>query len=116
MNMKKERARRIVKLVILAIIMIPLFGLLVMALWNWLMPELFGLPKIGFLQAWGLFLLSKILFGSFRGQPGRHHHRNGGGRWAAMSEEEREAFRRGIRERHPHHGDAENARAPDAGG
>ncbi|BDD12443.1 hypothetical protein FUAX_48750 (plasmid) [Fulvitalea axinellae] len=32
------------------------------SLWNWLLPELFGLPEIGFAQAAGLFLLSKLLF------------------------------------------------------
>jgi hypothetical protein len=32
-------------------------------LWNWLMPELFGLPSINFFQAFGLLLLSGFLFG-----------------------------------------------------
>lgn len=102
MNMKKERARRVVKFVILAILLIPLFGFVVMLLWNWLMPTLFGLPTIGFWQAWGLFVLSKILFGGFRGQSGRHHR--GGhlhGRWAQMSDEERAAFRRGAAQSRP---------------
>lgn len=34
-----------------------------MGLWNWLMPELFALPTIGFWQALGIFVLAKILFG-----------------------------------------------------
>ncbi len=38
------------------------FGLVVMLLWNWLMPAIFGLPLIGYWQAWGLVLLSHILF------------------------------------------------------
>jgi len=38
------------------------FGLVVMALWNWLMPEIFGLTRITYWQAWGLFLLFSILF------------------------------------------------------
>lgn len=38
------------------------FGLVVMALWNWLMPEIFGLSRITYWQAWGLFLLFSILF------------------------------------------------------
>lgn len=33
-------------------------------LWNWLMPEIFGLPEIGLAQAFGLLLLSSCLFGS----------------------------------------------------
>ena len=34
----------------------------VMLLWNSLMPTIFGLTKIGFWQAFGLLLLSTILF------------------------------------------------------
>ena len=30
-------------------------------LWNWLCPEIFGLPMISVLQAWGLSLLSSLL-------------------------------------------------------
>lgn len=40
-----------------------LFGNLIMWLWNWLMPGLFGLRTIGFWEGLGLFLLAKILFG-----------------------------------------------------
>lgn len=39
-------------------------GGIVMLLWNWLIPVLFGLKTITYLQALGLFLLSRILFGS----------------------------------------------------
>jgi hypothetical protein len=39
-----------------------LFGFVVMLLWNWLMPEIFGLKRIGYWQAWGLLALSSILF------------------------------------------------------
>jgi hypothetical protein len=33
-------------------------------LWNWLMPEIFGLKAITFLQAWGIVFLTGILFKS----------------------------------------------------
>lgn len=33
-------------------------------LWNWLMPTIFGLGKITFLQAWGLSILSGLLLKS----------------------------------------------------
>ncbi|MFH1572092.1 MAG: hypothetical protein ABIL09_29140 [Gemmatimonadota bacterium] len=39
-------------------------GLVVQALWNWLMPKLFGLPEITYWQAVGLFVLCHLLFGS----------------------------------------------------
>jgi len=45
------------------------FGLLVMLLWNWLMPALFGLGEITYWQAFGVLLLAKLLFGGF----GSHH-------------------------------------------
>lgn len=40
-------------------------GGIVMLLWNWLIPLIFGLKAISYLQALGLFLLSRILLGSF---------------------------------------------------
>lgn len=41
-----------------------LLSLLVWLLWNWLMPELFGLKTITWLQALGLSVLSGCLFRS----------------------------------------------------
>ena len=34
-------------------------------LWNWLCPVLFGLPALGFLQAWGLNVMCGCLFKSW---------------------------------------------------
>jgi hypothetical protein len=82
----------------LVVLFVALFGFLVMALWNWLMPALFGLKTIGYWQGLGLFILSKILFGGFRGSTGRggywrHRMRE---RWERMTPEEREKFRQGF--------------------
>jgi len=61
----------------LAFLFAFLFGWAVMYLWNWLMPEIFGLPTIGYWQAWGLVLLSHILLkGGWGGSGGGH----GGGK------------------------------------
>ncbi len=46
---------------ILAVLL--LFGIAVVLLWNWLMPELFGVRTISYAQAVGLILLSRILVG-----------------------------------------------------
>jgi hypothetical protein len=43
-------------------ILIVLLGYPVMLLWNWLIPELFGLSEITFWQAIGLNILCTILF------------------------------------------------------
>ncbi len=40
-----------------------LFGFVIMWLWNWLMPEIFGLTTLTYWQAVGLFILLKILIG-----------------------------------------------------
>jgi hypothetical protein len=42
-----------------------LFGWVVMLLWNWLMPDILGLKRLTYWQAWGLLILSHILFKSF---------------------------------------------------
>ena len=43
-------------------ILIVILGYPVMLLWNWLIPELFGLSEITFWQAIGLNILCTILF------------------------------------------------------
>ncbi len=42
-----------------------LFGFIIMWLWNWLMPDLFGLATLTYWQAVGIFILLKILLGGF---------------------------------------------------
>jgi len=37
---------------------------ILMLLWNWLMPGLFGFATIGYLKAFGLWMISRILFDS----------------------------------------------------
>ena len=55
------------------IVFAGLFSVLVLLLWNWLMPAIFGLTTITFFQAFGLLVLSKILFFGFhRGGHPRH--------------------------------------------
>jgi hypothetical protein len=52
-----------------------LFGYVVMWLWNWLMPELFGLGEIAFWQAVGLVILTRLLFGGIKmGDHDKGHH------------------------------------------
>src|SRR5260221_1793408 len=78
---------------------VAVLGGLVMLLWNAVVPELFiGARSIDYLHALGLLVLSRILFGGFRGHGGWHGHRHWahGGRWSAMTPEEREQFRRGM--------------------
>ena len=64
----------------LAVVFAFLFGWVVMLLWNWLMPVIFGLPRIGFWQGWGLVLLAHILIkpGYGSGSHGKKHWRGNG--------------------------------------
>jgi hypothetical protein len=53
-----------------------LCGLIVMLLWNWLMPDIFGLKRLTYWQAWGLLILCHILFKGFgMGNGGRRSDR-----------------------------------------
>jgi hypothetical protein len=76
-------------------------GELVLHLWNWLLPALFGWRVITFWQAIGILALSRILFGRIGGRGFRRYNFRGrmGERWARMSPEERERFRQGMRDR-----------------
>jgi hypothetical protein len=58
----KNTIESIATLLGLIAIVIVLLGYPVMLLWNWLMPEIFGLSEITFWQAIGLNVLCTILF------------------------------------------------------
>jgi len=85
-----------------AIIAIPLFlfigGEVVMRLWNWLLPPLFGWRMLTFWQALGLLALCRILFGGLGRHGGHGPRRHWGGRCRKMTPEEREKFRQAMRE------------------
>jgi len=60
----KNSFEAIAALIGLVAIVIVLLGYPLMLLWNWLIPNIFGLPEITFWQAIGLNFLSTILFKS----------------------------------------------------
>jgi hypothetical protein len=95
-----SRRKRFIWFFILAPVAFATFvfvgGVVVMQLWNWLLPSLFRVPAITFWQALGLLVLCRILFGGF-GMHGRGPRR--GGPWVHMTPEERERFRHGMRGR-----------------
>lgn len=71
-------------------------GLVIMQLWNWLLPALFGWPSVTFWQALGILALSRILFGGFGG------HGSGRSGWRRhkhaehLTPEEQERFKLGV--------------------
>ena len=79
-------------------------GLVVMWLWNWLLPPIVGWREITFWQALGLLALCRILFGGLGVHGSRRHARRRieervdermWERWERMTPEERERFRQG---------------------
>ena len=91
--------------IFLAPLMIGIFvaigGEVVLHLWNWLLPALFGWRQITFWQALGLLALCRILFGGLGGS-GFHRsnfRRRVADRWERMTPEEREKFRHGMHSR-----------------
>ena len=53
---------KIGSLIVLVLVLIALIPAVCMWLWNWLMPDLFGLQTIGYWQALGLMVLSSCFF------------------------------------------------------
>src|SRR5260370_6299705 len=94
-KMIQNRVSRAVKILMMVLIASALFGFVVMSLWNWLMPALFGWRSISVWQALGLLLLTKVLFGGLRGgrSHGRHWRRGMRERWERMTPEQREKMR-----------------------
>jgi hypothetical protein len=66
-----EKVVLVIGFVILGAGLLFLFGCIVMLLWNWLMPEIFGLKTLTYWQSWGLLALSCILFGRIGGGGGK---------------------------------------------
>jgi hypothetical protein len=101
----RPKVKKLIWIAPLAIVGMLLFifigGEIVLHLWNWLLPPLFGWRQITFRQAIGLLVLCRILFG---GVSGRGLHRSYSGRrmaerWEHMTPEEREKFRQSWRGR-----------------
>ena len=97
--MRRYWWKKAVAFLVFAPAFLALVSLVVMLLWNWLVPSLFSGPAIGFWQAAGLLVLSRILFGGLRGRGGYgwRHHRAWHQRWHRMTPEERERFRESFK-------------------
>lgn len=101
----RPKVKRLIQIAPLAILGMLLFtaigGEIVLLLWNWLLPPLFGWPHLTFWQALGLLALCRILFGGFgfHGSGRPHWRRRMEERGEHMSPEERERFRQRMRER-----------------
>lgn len=97
-----NKAVKIMKWTILGVVFVIAFGGIVMLLWNWLIPSIFGLREIGFWEALGLLVLGKVLFGGFHGKSKsgqmhwKQHYYN---KFSSMTPEERERFKSKMKEK-----------------
>lgn len=99
MNKNFKFKKRFIFIPFLAIAFVFLVSYLVMVLWNYTLPSIFGLTTITLWQAMGLFFLCKLLFGFGNGP------KRGGPSWkrrclgkdlSELSETEKEKFQQYI--------------------
>ena len=102
MARKLKKLFFIVPLAILGMLLFTVIGgEIVLRLWNWLLPPLFGWRQLTFWQALGLLALCRILFGGFgfHGTGRSNIRRRMEERCGTMTPEERERFRQRMGER-----------------
>lgn len=90
--MKIRNVAKGVAILAVVVVLLAVVGLIVMGLWNWLVPVLFAGPRIEYPQALGLLVLARLLFGGWRGRGGWHGHwrqRMWRERWESLTPEER---------------------------
>lgn len=103
-TLSRNHRGRIVGFVFIGIAGFAAVIALIMVLWNWLIPVIFGGPVLTYWQAAGILILSKIIFSGFWG----HKSHNSDPRHRAwrrkfeekmknMSDEDKEKFRSGFR-------------------
>ena len=95
----KKKAKWIPVVILVAAACVALGGWVVMSLWNWLLPPLFGWHALTFWQALGILVLCRIRFGRWGGGHKGPAFRRGPGGWKRMSEEEKQEWRNRMRER-----------------
>ncbi len=61
-ELEKKRNEELGMKVVQTFATLTLSPLVVMLIWNWVIPTLFGLPTLTYFTALGLYLLCKILF------------------------------------------------------
>ena len=104
MNNKFNRRRKLKMFLAIPFMITLMFGLstVVMLLWNAILPDIIGVKQVDYWQAFGLLILSKILFGGL-GSGNRFQSRRKKmsmrKKMANMSEEERMRFREEWRKR-----------------
>lgn len=89
--------RRVAGFILIAAAAVLLLTFIVMTLWNSILTPVLNVRSIDFAQALGILVLSKILFGGFRGGGwrgrGRYWNSEIRTKWQSMTPEEKEKFK-----------------------
>jgi len=100
---KRFWVKKIVGFIVLALAATALLSFVVMSLWNNILAVVLHISVITFWQALGLLVLSKILFGGFKGgwggHRGGHWKKEMQEKWHGMTPEEREKIKQEWRNR-----------------
>lgn len=78
------------KALVFVVVALGALGLAVMALWNAVLPAVASVHPITFVQALGLLVLSRILFGGLRRHGRGHWRQRMRERWEHMTPDQRE--------------------------
>jgi hypothetical protein len=81
---------RIIKIILKVTLILVISTVLIMLLWNWLIPDIFKGPQVTFIQSAGLLLLSKLLFSGIGRGFGRHRRYGRHYDWKRCSEKTEE--------------------------
>ncbi|WP_018610905.1 hypothetical protein [Segetibacter koreensis] len=88
--------KKLAGFILMAAVAILLFTFIVMTLWNNILTPVIGVRVITFGQAVGILVLSRILFGGFRGGGwrgrGKYWNSEMRNKWQSMTPEEKEKF------------------------
>jgi hypothetical protein len=94
---RQRPGRRFIFFPVVAIFMLLLLSLVVMLLWNAILPDVLHAGRLQYGQAIGLLILCRILFGGFggpfRGRGGRPGGPPWRDKWVNMTSEEQRRFR-----------------------
>ncbi len=115
MQHRRNKIWKIIFFIPMLLIGILFMSLLVMLLWNAILPTVLGVKAISFMQAAGIFILSKILFG-FQGGRGQNWKRGIKGNWQNLTLEEKEKVKAEWKDRFSRFGSRWEKNTPSADG
>lgn len=101
---KRSRGKKWIFFIPVAVAIALVLAFAVMQLWNWILPDITGVKTLSYLQALGLLVLSRILFGNFgkggfKGRPGFTRGSEMREKWVNMEPDERDKFKAEWKER-----------------